>query len=204
MRGTQRQFSGMPLGPVEKPVEKFLSSAFSTEIAVTATKQSENLFPATRIYIAEPATLVLAVKKGPPSPGTSGPLYCRTFVLQERSRAMSTNPINPSRRAKSAPVPSSFTLHFSLRSVVCLLSSGLLSSASVPNHTRANSTRNSLNPKKKPVFIFSHVNVTYLTNQARLVASRHDRRSIVDLVGGISRRGRAAPGRGCGASRALR
>jgi hypothetical protein len=83
MRGTQRQFSGMPLGPVEKPVEKFLSSAFSTEIAVTATKQSENLFPATRIYIAEPATLVLAVKKGPPSPGTSGPLYCRTFVLQD-------------------------------------------------------------------------------------------------------------------------
>jgi hypothetical protein len=43
-----------------------LSSAQACGNLPTRTKQSENIFLKIRIYINEPAILVLAVKKGPP------------------------------------------------------------------------------------------------------------------------------------------
>jgi hypothetical protein len=58
---------GLKLTPRQTPVEKLplenLSSAFSTEIAATTRKQSENFFAKNRIYIDEPEILVSAVEK---------------------------------------------------------------------------------------------------------------------------------------------
>jgi hypothetical protein len=65
---------------LNKPCGKNLSSAFSTEIAATHTKQSENKFPKTRIYIGEPAILVSAVEKACP--------WGRPFIFVGRRIAM--------------------------------------------------------------------------------------------------------------------
>jgi hypothetical protein len=78
-----------------------LSSAFSTEVAATATKQSENIFWATRIYIDESAILKLEHQKA-----IQKARIARAFVLRERSRAHAAKPDQPIASRQIRPAPS--------------------------------------------------------------------------------------------------